>query len=211
MLKALGPVIILCVFGMQTSLARAGDTGGASLDAASTDALAKTQQMLQDPEMRNKVVGDSASAQTVDSQVKSLAGNPQATDEIYKISGQVLEDLVKETGGDPLKMMQIMNQAQSDPKGFLSHISQQNKDAIHSVAGQIDSAPTTRQPANAGANALANGAASATTPAPASVTAPTSVSAPANAASNAASNATAAALANALANMQGGAAAPVAP
>jgi hypothetical protein len=161
MLKVLGVIVVLSCFGMQTPLARAGDTGGASLDAASTDALAKTQQMLQDPEMRNKVVGDSASAQTVDSQVKSLAGNPQATDEIYKISGQVLEDLVKETGGDPVKMMQIMNQAQSDPKGFLSHISQQNKDAIHSVATQIDSAPTTRQPATAPANAASNATAAA--------------------------------------------------
>jgi hypothetical protein len=163
MFKVLG-LVVICSLGLQTSLSRADDVGSGSLDSASTDALSKTQQMLQDPTLRSKVVGDSATAQTVDSQVKSLAGNPQATEDIYKLSGAVLEDLVKETGGDPIKMMQIVTQAQSDPKGFISHLSEKNREAIHSVAGQIDSAPTTRQPATTPANAPAAASLPATVP-----------------------------------------------
>ena len=155
MLRVLG-LIAICCLGSQALHAQAdgpnapvsAPAASPHLDDASTAALLKTQQMLQDPALRNKAIGESASAQTVDAQVKSLTGNPQATEELYKISGAVLEDLVKETGGDPVKMMQIMNQAASDPKGFFAnHISETNKASIHDMSTQIENSPTTRQPA----------------------------------------------------------------
>jgi len=153
MFKALG-LIAICCLSLPVSVAF-GDSVTAPaaapaphLDDASTSALLQTQKMLQDPALRNKAIGESSSAQTVDAQVKSLTGNPQATEELYKISGAVLEDLVKETGGDPVKMMQIMNQAASDPKGFFaSHISDANKASIHDMSTQIENSPTTRLPA----------------------------------------------------------------
>jgi hypothetical protein len=124
-------------------------TNAGSPDAASTSALADTQTMLQNPAQREKLIDNSQSAQTVDAQVKSLAGNQQNTDEMYKISGQVLEDLVKETGGDPVKMMQIMNQAQTNPDSLMDHLSKESKDSIHSVTTTIENSPTTaaRKPA----------------------------------------------------------------
>jgi hypothetical protein len=163
MFRAFG-LIAICCLGSQALTARADGTHAPvnvpasapvsapapapHLDDASTSALLLTQKMLQDPGLRNKAIGESSSAQTVDAQVKSLTGNPQATEELYKISGQVLEDLVKETGGDPVKMMQIMNQATSDPKGFFAnHISEANKASIHDMSTQIENSPTTRLPA----------------------------------------------------------------
>jgi hypothetical protein len=140
MLKILGLIAIFSL-GLPASLAWADGP-----DAASMSALANTQQMLQTPDQRNKAIGESSSAQTVDAQVKSLTGNPQTTEDLYKISGSVMEDIVKESGGDPAKMMQIMSQAASNPEGFMNHLSDKNKKAIHDISTQIDTAPTTRQP-----------------------------------------------------------------
>lgn len=139
-LRLLG-VLLFCGLGLQLSVARAGDT-----DAASAGALLQTQQLLQNSDQRDKAVSENPMAQTVDGQVKALAGNPQVTDEIYKLSGQILEDLVKETGGDPVKMMQIMSQAQSDPKALSGHLNDKDKAALRDIASQIEAAPTMKQP-----------------------------------------------------------------
>jgi hypothetical protein len=132
-----------CLLIFILALSASGD----ELDSSSTEALTKTQALLQNPSLRDKAVSASPSAQTVDAQVKALAGNPQNADEIYKISGKVLEDLAKETGGDPAKMLQIVTQAQGDPSTLMNHLSDDSKNSIHSVSTQIDNAPTTRAPA----------------------------------------------------------------
>jgi hypothetical protein len=137
---------ILCtcfVFAFAISANAAGP------DAASVSALTDTQNMLQTPAQRNKVISNNPTAQTVDSQVKALTGNDQTANELYTISGKVLEDLVKETGGDPVKMMEIMNKAQTNPESLMDHLSPENKAAIHSVSQTIDNSPTTRAPASA--------------------------------------------------------------
>jgi hypothetical protein len=118
-------------------------------DAASLSALTDTQNMLQNPAQRNKVINNNPTAQTVDSQVKSLTGNDKTANEMYTLSGKVLEDLVKETGGDPVKMMEIMSKAQANPESLLGHLSPESKAAIHSVSQEIDHSPTTtRKPAS---------------------------------------------------------------
>jgi hypothetical protein len=119
-------------------------------DAASVSALADTQTMLQNPAQRNKIIKDNPTAQSVDASVKSLTGNSKTTDEVYQLAGKVLEDLVKETGGDPVKMMEIMSKAQTDPKSLMDHVSEQNKQDFHSVSSEIENSPTTstRKPAS---------------------------------------------------------------
>src|ERR1700752_1581768 len=80
-------------------------------DAASQEALAKTQQLLNTPELRDQAIDQSASAQAADRQVRSLVGGGAGRDEVYHLSGEVMNDLVMQTGGDPQKMKQILEQA----------------------------------------------------------------------------------------------------
>lgn len=123
------------------SLAPAGEGG---LDAASTEALFKTQQLLRDPEQRNKVIGDSAEAQMVDAQVESLAGNPQYKEAIYSLSNEVFSDLVHTTDGNPEEMQKVLMRAKENPKGFYEGLNEKNKKALQELSNTIIHSPTTK-------------------------------------------------------------------
>ncbi|MBY0471433.1 hypothetical protein K2X30_09720 [bacterium] len=115
---------------------------GAELDAASSKALEQTQKLLTNRAQRGEVIKDSPSARSVDQQVHTLTGNPQTADEVYQLSAAILEDLVKETGGDPVKMQAIVNGAQTNPNAFEHHISDQNRSALKTLERKISNDPT---------------------------------------------------------------------
>lgn len=115
------------------------------LDSASTEALSKTQKLLTTPNLRDKAIHESAAAQTVDAQVRALAGNEANTEQIYGLSNEIFADLVKETGGDPVKMQEILSRAKDDPKTFYDHLSEKNRKALHDTSLEISRQPTTNR------------------------------------------------------------------
>jgi hypothetical protein len=117
------------------------------LDAASTAALGQTQVLLQTPAEREKVVNQTAAAQTADAEAKALAGNPANTEDIYKISSDIFADLVKQANGDPQKMQQMLIDAKNDPKGFYERLSEKNRRSIHEISGKISDSPAIVKPA----------------------------------------------------------------
>src|SRR5947208_765057 len=100
------------------------------LDPASTEALKKTQELLQTTELRDKAVAESSNAQFIDAQVRSLVGNGANKEQIYQISSQILAELVKSTGGDASKMSQILIHGKNNPKEFLESLSPESQKAI---------------------------------------------------------------------------------
>lgn len=151
-----------------TLLAQAGGEAPASasaedgLDAASIEALTKTQELLTTPALRDGAVQKNQGAQLVDTQVKSLGGNSANVDSIYGLSSDIFEDLVKETHGDPVKLQEFLTRAKDDPKGFAEHLSEKNKRALRDVAGKIGGAPTLTPGAARAVGSVAPGTASAT-------------------------------------------------
>ena len=135
----------LAFSGVPSPLMIAASAG--ELDAPSTAALAKTQALLQTPAEREKVVNETGAAQTVDAEVKAMAGNPANTENIYKLSSDIFADLVKQTNGDPMKMQQILMDAKNDPKAFYEHLSEKNRNSLHDIAGKISDSPAIRKPA----------------------------------------------------------------
>jgi hypothetical protein len=158
-------ILILLAMAVPGVFAHAdGGEDDVGLDAASSEALAKTQDLLKTPALRDAAIQKSQGAQLVDTQVKSLGGNSANVDSIYGLSSDIFEDLVKESHGDPLKMQELLSKAKDDPKGFAEHLSDKNKRALRDVAGKIGGAPTT-----AAGSATGSGDATVSTAAPARV------------------------------------------
>ena len=95
----------------------------AEVDSASKEALTKTIELLQDRKNRNAAISKDRRAIEVDQRVHALAGSKENADELYSISGAVLEELVLRTGGDSKKMLEIVEMAKKDPAAFADSLS----------------------------------------------------------------------------------------
>ena len=73
---------------------------GEALDAASTEALQKTQQLLSSPEQRQDYINKNGKAASADKMVDQIGGDSMAKEGVYKLAGDVFAELVKETNGD---------------------------------------------------------------------------------------------------------------
>ena len=121
-------VLILCLAALPA--------GADEPDAASVEALAKTQQFLKNPAERDAVIAGSANARAVDAQVRGLLGSGAGREGIYSLSGDVLEDLVKATGGDTNRMLQLLQGAEKDPQAFFDGLSEKSRQAIRELSSQ---------------------------------------------------------------------------
>lgn len=107
------------------------------LDAASDEALARTQAMLRDPQQRAKATSATRQAQFVDKQAQSLAGTPENTNAIYDLSADIMESLVLKTNGDPAKMKELLDQAKNDPKAFAEKLTPEQRKKLQEISQKI--------------------------------------------------------------------------
>lgn len=114
-----------------------------ALDPASTEALQKTMNLLQSDAVRQEAITKSPDAQAADAQVKAIGGNQANTEAIYQLSSEVFEQLVQQTGGDPVKMQAIIQQAKDNPKAFYEkYFSAQDKAKLQNLSVKISPAPS---------------------------------------------------------------------
>lgn len=109
----------------------------AELDAASDEALARTQAMLRDPSQRDKATAATKQAQFVDQQTQSLAGTPENKNAIYDLSADIMESLVQKTNGDPEKMKALLDQAKNDPKAFADKLTPEQQKKLQEISRKI--------------------------------------------------------------------------
>jgi len=111
--------IILCVFVLA-----AGMSGqDIYADDAVSSALQKTQDCLRNQDC------DAAATD---------AGNAHDKQELYNISADIMPLLVRQAGGDPVKMQNLMLKAQTDPESFLNSLSPGLKEKIKNIANELD-------------------------------------------------------------------------
>jgi hypothetical protein len=125
------------IFLFFNAVAFESGTDSNGLDSASRQALDETRQVLKDKNAREKEINKDSRAQYVDKQVKSLGGNAENAESIYGLSADVMEELVKKTGGDPVKMMEILEKAKKDPEGFAKSLSPSTQSKIRGLAGKV--------------------------------------------------------------------------
>ena len=132
---ALAISLILGAFSQVEASFAAGEA--TKLDPASQEALQKTQTMLTNPAIRSATLKEDQNAKSHDGSMRQTFGT-EKTEEIYKISSEVMDKLVKETGGDVMKMMEILAKAQRDPASMHPYFSPAQQQKIQEMAKQID-------------------------------------------------------------------------
>ena len=107
------------------------------LDPASSAALAETLKALANPNGSSLPLGNDAAATESDRQIRSIAGSPQLTQEVYGLAARVLAELVQSTGGDVGKLSEALERAQSDPGGFAATLSPQTLQQLRDLSDKI--------------------------------------------------------------------------
>lgn len=103
------------------------------LDSATADALKKTQQILKEESLRNKEATSPEAKQSLD-EVQRLGGDKENTEAIFSLSAEILGDLVKQSGGDSVKLQQLIAEAQQNPKAFMEKLTPSQKANLKSIA-----------------------------------------------------------------------------
>lgn len=117
------------------------------LDEHQRQGLSDTQSMLKSRSQRDEYIKTDKRAKDVDDKVGALAGSAENKDEIYGLSSQVLERVVAEAKGDPVKMQEILTKAQQDPKGFYEKYFDENqKQGVRGIANKIEQRKTKTGP-----------------------------------------------------------------
>jgi hypothetical protein len=124
------------VLGVLIALAAAG-AAAQPLDSISQDALNKTLQILLDPTARSGELGKNSQGAALDAQVRALAGSDALTQELYAVAGQVLTELVQNSGGDTQKMLQAVERAKTDPAGFAAMLSPATQQRLRDLSVKI--------------------------------------------------------------------------
>jgi hypothetical protein len=124
------------VLGVLIALAAAG-AAAQPLDSISQDALNKTLQILLDPTARSGELGKNSQGAVLDAQVRALAGSDALTQELYAVAGQVLTELVQNSGGDTQKMLQAVERAKTDPAGFAAMLSPATQQRLRDLSVKI--------------------------------------------------------------------------
>jgi hypothetical protein len=124
------------VLGALVALGAAG-AAAQPLDSISQDALNKTLQILLDPAARSGELGKNSQGAALDAQVRALAGSDALTQELYAVAGQVLTELVQNSGGDTQKMLQAVERAKTDPAGFAAMLSPTTQQRLRNLSIKI--------------------------------------------------------------------------
>lgn len=112
-----------------------------TLDPASQEALAATLRLLRDPALRGPAISGSPQAAGIDSQLQSLTGSPQLTQEVYELAAEIFNDLARNSGGDAGRMSQALEDARRDPAAFAAMLSPATLQKLREIAVKISDRP----------------------------------------------------------------------
>ena len=112
-----------------------------SLDPASQEALDQTLRLLLDPAARSAEVSRSPQGVAADQQVRALAGSEALSQEVYALAGQVLSELVQNTGGDTQTMLRALDRARTDPAAFAALLSPATQQRLRELAVKLSDKP----------------------------------------------------------------------
>jgi hypothetical protein len=108
------------------------------LSDSDMEALRQTQELLENPALRQNYLKENAEASKVDQKVRQLGASKENTEEIYKISSDIAATLVKKTGGDSAKLQQLLQEALKNPEAFAGELTPEQIRRIKKVSEKID-------------------------------------------------------------------------
>jgi hypothetical protein len=102
-------------------------------------ALKETQDLLKNSKERHKAIKGDKKAESADDFVTQLTGgDANLTDDIYALASEVLENVMKNSGGDPEKMAAAIAKFQKDPAIFAATWTPAQKAKLRELAKKIN-------------------------------------------------------------------------
>jgi hypothetical protein len=140
------PILLIGLSISAASPTLAGEPVKQPLDAASQQGVHDTQQMLTDPTERKKVLERDSRAGAVDAQARKVVGDENMAD-VYALAADLMGSLANETGGDPVKLMELMERAEKNPEILRDKLTPEQMAKLRAIAGRIPAAAPQSPPA----------------------------------------------------------------
>lgn len=121
---------------------RAPSSRPQGLDAASQDALEKTQQLLTNRIDREEAIKKDPKAQRADGMVQSLFGaDASSSDAVYQLASEVFSQIVRESNGDAKDMQKRLESFKRDPAAFAASWTPEQKAKLKALSDKIQHPP----------------------------------------------------------------------
>ena len=112
----------------------------AQVDSATEKGMKDTQNLLRDKKQRDELIKTDSKAKEADSKVNAVTGGDAVNNQkLYDISADIMPALMTSVGNDPVKAMELLQKAQSDPEAFYKSLPSEVRDKIRGVASDIES------------------------------------------------------------------------
>lgn len=110
----------------------------AKIDSASQEALEKTQQLLNDKDLRREAIGKNPKAIKADGFLNDLTGgDSKLNDEIYFLASEVFTIIVNDAGGDVQKMNEALASFSRDPSKFAEKWTPEQRAKLRELSSRL--------------------------------------------------------------------------
>ena len=103
------------------------------------EALIETQKVLRSPSERQEVISRDQKAQQADQFAsQAVGGDPALKNDVYNLSADILNHVMKVSGGDPAKAQALLLKAMKDPKQFMNSLPAAEQDKVREIANSVE-------------------------------------------------------------------------
>lgn len=125
-------VVGLILFGILSALAE-------EIDKAAQAAVKQTQADLRDEKKREQLLKGNAEGQQADAKLDSLVmGNSAVKNQMYDLSADLLDVLMKHAGNDPAKLQEALMKIQSNPEAFVKSLPPELRKKFDGIVRQVE-------------------------------------------------------------------------
>jgi hypothetical protein len=132
----MGSALILPV-GVSLVISLGAPSPAFSLDAASQEALKNTKELLRNQNLRNESMKNDPKARELDANLNKYFGGD--TEKLYDMSADLMDRLVNESGGDSIKMQELVQGYAKNPAALLKSLTPSQQSQIRGIASEIES------------------------------------------------------------------------
>lgn len=106
-------------------------------EATQTEALGYSQSVLKNPSKRGAASKNPDAAAAMEA-LEKLAGNPQNSQKMYELAAELMQTLTQLSGGDPQKMMKILEEGKKNPDAFGKQLTPEQRKKLQEIARAIE-------------------------------------------------------------------------
>lgn len=122
----------LILFGVLGAIAQESDK-------AAEAAVKQTQADLRDESKRQQILKNNPEGQQADAKLDSLVmGNSAVKNQMYDLSADLLDVLMKHAGNDPAKLQEALMKIQSNPEAFVKSLPPELRKKFDGIVRQVE-------------------------------------------------------------------------